>query len=305
MRTVFMGTPDFAVPSLGRLHDLTDVALVVTREDAVRSRGRRLEPSQVKARALELGLDVVEASRVTPELVDRVRSLSPDLCVVAAYGCILPDSLLDVARLGTVNVHASSLPRWRGAAPIQRAILAGDERAGVSIMRVVSALDAGDYCRQSDLPIAGATADELTRALAELGADELAAALPGLEDGSVDWVEQDEALVTYARKVSKAEMLLDPTLGADMNLRLVRASSDAAPSRAEVCGRGLRVLAAVPSDASVGCGGVLLERGRVLLGCVDGAIELVEVKPDGKRAMPARAFASGLHGAEATWARVG
>ena len=126
-----MGTPDFAVPSLERIAATTDLTLVVTRPDAVRSRGRKLEPSPVKARALELGLEVVEASRVDDALVERIGSLSCDLGVVAAFGCLLPDALLDAARLGCVNVHASSLPRWRGAAPIQRAILAGDERAGV------------------------------------------------------------------------------------------------------------------------------------------------------------------------------
>ncbi|MBQ3282712.1 MAG: methionyl-tRNA formyltransferase, partial [Atopobiaceae bacterium] len=146
MRVVFMGTPEFAVPSLSALADAYEVVLVLTRPDAVRARGKELEPSPVKARALELGLPVLETSRITPEALEAVREAGPDVIAVAAYGCILPDSILDVAPLGCVNVHASLLPRWRGAAPIQRAVLAGDRRAGISIMRVVHELDAGAWC---------------------------------------------------------------------------------------------------------------------------------------------------------------
>ena len=126
LRVVFMGTPEFAVPSLERLAESCDVALVLTRPDAVRGRGRALVPSPVKARALELGLPVVETSRITPEVADALRAAAADVFCVAAYGCILPDEVLNMAPGGCVNVHASLLPRWRGAAPIQRAILAGD-----------------------------------------------------------------------------------------------------------------------------------------------------------------------------------
>ena len=127
MRIVFMGTPDFAVPSLEAVANAFEVCRVVTRPDAVRGRGKRLEPSPVKAKALELGLSVTETNRMTPEVIDQMRALGADLCVVAAYGCILPDALLELFPLGCINVHASLLPRWRGAAPIQRAVLAGDE----------------------------------------------------------------------------------------------------------------------------------------------------------------------------------
>ncbi len=143
MRVIFMGTPDFAVPSLCTLADTFEVALVITRPDAVRGRGKRLDPSPVKAEAASRGIEVIEANRMTPEVLDAMRAVRADIICVAAYGCILPDAVLEMAPLGCVNVHASLLPRWRGAAPVQRAILAGDERAGVSIMQVVSALDAG------------------------------------------------------------------------------------------------------------------------------------------------------------------
>ena len=155
MRVVFMGTPDFAVPSLRELASRFEVVLVLTRPDAVRSRGKKLEPSPVKAAALELDIPVLEATRITPEVMDRLHEAEADIFCVAAYGCILPDEVLNMAPLGIVNVHASLLPRWRGAAPIQRAILAGDERAGISIMRIGHGVDTGAYCAQASCSVAG------------------------------------------------------------------------------------------------------------------------------------------------------
>ena len=198
MRVVFMGTPDFAVPSLRELASRFEVVLVLTRPDAVRSRGKKLEPSPVKAAALELDIPVMEATRITPEVMDRLHEAEADIFCVAAYGCILPDEVLNMAPLGIVNVHASLLPRWRGAAPIQRAILAGDERAGISIMRIGHGVDTGAYCAQASCSVAGKTADELTAELAQLGADLLCDTLPALADETAVWTEQDESLVTHA-----------------------------------------------------------------------------------------------------------
>ena len=265
MRIIFMGTPDFAVPSLRALASRHEVTLALTRPDAVRGRGRRLEPSPVKVAAGELGIPVVETKRVTPEVLDRLRAERPDAICVAAYGCILPDEVLGIAPLGCVNVHGSLLPRWRGAAPIQRAILAGDERAGVSIMRVAHDLDAGAYCRQASTEVGEKGCDDLMSELAQLGASELLAALD--------------------------------------NRRRVQTSSDAAPSRLEVSGRGLRAMRAsvAPGDVSVAGGEVLVRKGRVFLGCSDGALELLRVKPDGKREMEASAWAAGLHAKALTW----
>lgn len=303
MRIIFMGTPDFAVPSLRELAARHEVTLVLTRPDAVRGRGRRLEPSPVKVAATELGIPVVETKRVTPEVLDRLREERPNAICVAAYGCILPDEVLGIAPLGCVNVHGSLLPRWRGAAPIQRAILAGDERAGVSIMRVAHDLDAGAYCRQASTEVGEKGCDELMSELAQLGASELLAALDQMADGTATWVEQDESKVTYAKKILKAELLLDPSATALDNRRRVQTSSDAAPSRLEVAGRGLRAMRAsvAPGDVSVGRGEVLVRKGRVFLGCSDGALELLRVKPDGKRGMDASAWAAGLHAKALTW----
>lgn len=304
MRVVFMGTPDFAVPSLRELASRFEVVLVLTRPDAVRSRGKKLEPSPVKAVALELDIPVMEATRITPEVMDRLHEAEADIFCVAAYGCILPDEVLHMAPLGIVNVHASLLPRWRGAAPIQRAILAGDERAGISIMRIGHGVDTGAYCAQASCSVAGKTADELTAELAQLGADLLCDTLPALADETAVWTEQDESLVTHAQKISKAEMRLDPQESALVNLRRVLASSDAAPARCIAAGKPVRIMRAVVADGDASmcaAGELVCQSKRIYIGCSDGALEITSVKPDGKRQMDASAWAAGLHGDALAW----
>ena len=303
MRVVFMGTPDFAVPSLEALAERHDVALVLTRPDAVRGRGKALVPSPVKARALELGLPVLETSRMTPEALDALRAAAADVFCVAAYGCILPDEVLTMAPGGCVNVHASLLPRWRGAAPIQRAILAGDAETGVSIMRIGHGVDTGAYCAQASTPVGEKGTEELTAELARLGAELLVETLPSVLDGTAVWVEQDEALVTHAAKIAKAELALDPVDAARENALRVQASGDTAPARCAVAGRGVRVCAARSVEKDVAPGVVTVEHGRVWLGCADGALEILRVKPDGKREMEASAWAAGLRGDGLTWGR--
>lgn len=307
MRVVFMGTPDFAVPSLRELASRFEVVLVLTRPDAVRSRGKKLEPSPVKAAALELDIPVMEATRITPEVMDRLHEAEADIFCVAAYGCILPDEVLNMAPLGIVNVHASLLPRWRGAAPIQRAILAGDERAGISIMRIGHGVDTGAYCAQASCSVAGKTADELTAELAQLGADLLCDTLPALADETAVWIEQDESLVTHAQKISKAEMRLDPQEGALVNLRRVLASSDTAPARCVAAGKPVRIMRAVAADGDASmcaAGELVCQSKRIYFGCLDGVLEVTSVKPDGKRQMDASAWAAGLHGDGLTWGKL-
>ncbi len=303
MRIVFMGTPEFSVSSLSALAERHDVTLVVTRPDAVRGRGRVLEPSAVKARALELGLDVLETRRMDEAAIAAVRAAKPDVICVVAFGCILPDELLSVAPLGAVNVHASLLPRWRGAAPIQRAILAGDERAGVSIMRVAHDLDAGAWCAQASVEVGEKDAGELTAELSGLGASELVGALDALADGTVVWHEQDVSQVTLAPKLTKAEMRLSPEDSAAACVRRVRASGDTAPARLALSRRGLRVLGARVADEFVEAGAVTVTHGRVLLGCAEGTLELLRVRPDGKGDRDVSSWAAGLRG-ELFWERV-
>lgn len=306
MRVVFMGTPAFAVPSLRALDAAFDVALVVTRPDAVRSRGKKLEPSPVKEAALELGLPVLETARMTPEALEALRAAQADVFCVAAYGCILPNEVLTMAPAGCVNVHASLLPRWRGAAPIQRCILAGDAETGVSIMRIGQGVDTGDYCAQASCSVPGKTADELTAELGQLGGDLLVKMLPSIVDGTASWTVQDDSLVTHAAKISKAEMRLDPAASARDNVRRVLASSDAAPARCVVAGKVARIVSAqealAPSSISnLDAGAFAIHDKRLYMGCSDGIIEILELKPDGKRAMDAASWAAGQREREGSW----
>ena len=306
MRVVFMGTPDFAVPSLKKIAHDHQVALVITRPDAVRGRGKTLEPSPVKKCAQELDLPVLEANRMTSEVISAMRKVQPEVLCVVAFGCILPDEVISLAPYGALNVHASLLPRWRGAAPIQRAILAGDAVAGVSIMKIAHELDAGDWCKQISCEIGSKNTEQLTNALAHLGADALSEALSELKDGSLEWQEQDEREVTFAPKVTKQEMKLTPEDSARVNVLRVQASSDAAPARVSVGGRSLRVLSAqlAPSDVSVAQGSVAVQDHRLFLGCAEGSIELLKVRPDGKRSMDAQSFVAGLQKSQMTWQKL-
>lgn len=305
MRVVFMGTPEFAVPSLTALAEAGhQIPLVFTRPDAVRGRGKKLVPSPVKQKAAELGIPVFETSRMTAEAKEALRAAAPDVICVVAYGCILPDDVLEAAPLGAVNVHASLLPRWRGAAPIQRSILAGEAQTGVSIMRVAHELDAGAWCAQAHVQIGEKGCGQVTSELAEAGAAALVESLPRLADGTVEWHEQDESGVTFAAKVTKDEMRLDPADAVAVNARRVQASGDTAPARASVAGKGVRVVSArIAKGQKLAPGEVVAQKKRVLLGCADGALEVLAVKPDGKKEMPAASWAAGLRG-DLTWERI-
>jgi methionyl-tRNA formyltransferase len=293
MRVVFMGTPDFAVPSLDALIAQHDVVAVYTRPDAATGRGRRLVPSPVKARAEVAGIPVEQPSTLRGQAAaEALASYRPDVVVVAAFGMLLPASILSVPPLGCVNVHGSVLPRWRGAAPIQRAILAGDDATGVSIMRMEEGLDTGPVClvRTTDVDDKGAA--ELTAELAALGAEALLEALPRIQDGSVLWAAQDEGAATYAAKLSAEDVALAPGLTVDEALRRVRASGPSAPCRIVVDGKLLVVLEASRSAADLP-DGTATARKRLELGLADGAIVLDRVVPEGRATMTGAAYACG------------
>lgn len=302
MRIVFMGTPTFAVPSLSALAERHDVIAVYTRPDAASGRGRTLSPSPVKVAAVSVGLPVEQPRTLRdPEVVSRLQSYRPDAIVVAAFGMILPAEVLSVPPSGCINVHASLLPRWRGAAPIQRAILAGDAVAGVSIMRMEEGLDTGPYAEQVSTEVDDLDATELTDALARLGAEALLRTLTRVEDGADVWTPQDEEAATYARKLTAADVALDPSLGVEAALRRVRASGPSAPCRATVGGRRIVVVEVHRSDHVIAPGHALCARG-LTLGFADGAIELDRIVPEGRSAMSADAFARGARlGDECTW----
>ena len=316
MRVVFMGTPKLAADILVEIAQQHEVVCVYTRPDAVRGRGAKLEPSPVKAAAERLGIPVRTATSLRDaEEQAHLAELAPDAICVAAYGCILPREVLEIPRYGCLNVHASLLPRWRGAAPIERAILAGDEQTGVCIMRMEEGLDTGPYCVRRTTEVEGKSAAELTDELANLGARALLTGLSVVEQGGAEWTFQDDAAATYAEKLAKDELYPDPAEPAAAMVRKVLASSEAHPARAVIAGRSATVeRVALPDDerAAALCDG--LEQGavrfaakRLFLGTGDGAVEVLSLKPDGKKSMDARAFAAGVQGIKAggcTWGRV-
>ncbi|MDO4842151.1 MAG: methionyl-tRNA formyltransferase, partial [Phoenicibacter congonensis] len=229
MRVLFMGTPNFARIILSKLIESEhDVCAVFTKQDAVSKRGNKLIPSEVKSLCLEAGVDVFTPATLKDEAVqDQIKELNPDVICVAAYGKILPKAVLEAPKFGCINVHASLLPRWRGAAPIERGILAGDESQGVSIMQMEEGLDTGDYCKQVAIDAVGKNAVQLTCELAEAGAAALIDCLNDLEAGKpVDWIQQDESQVTYAEKIDKHELSLNESDSAAENVQRVLASAD-------------------------------------------------------------------------------
>ena len=203
MRIVFMGTPDFAASVLSELASQHEVVAVYTRPDAVRGRGKQLVPSPVKVEACERGIPVFTPKTLRDaDEQQALAALEPDVICVAAYGMLLPAEVLSTPEHGCLNVHASLLPRWRGAAPIERAILSGDEETGVCIMRMEEGLDTGDYCVCRSLEVGDKDVALLTDLLADLGAHALLTALTQLEAGCIRWTRQDEEHVTYAEKNS-------------------------------------------------------------------------------------------------------
>jgi len=218
LRIAFFGTPGFAVPSLERLIASPHrIAGVVTQPDRPRGRGQRVSPSPIKALAASAGLPVLQPARLTRETFEaEFTALNADLGVVAAYGKILPDWLLEAPRLGLINVHASLLPRYRGASPIHRAVMAGDRTTGVTIMRVVKELDAGPILAQAEVPIGpDDTAVNVERAIADRGAELLLEIVNRMATGPVNETAQNDALATYAPKLTKADGLIDWSRSAD------------------------------------------------------------------------------------------
>lgn len=310
MRIVFMGTPQFAATILDRLAAAFDVVGVFTQPDAIRSRGKKLEPSPVKTAALSHSIPVFEyATFKDNDALADLRRLEPEVICVAAYGVLLPKVVIDLPRYGCLNVHGSLLPRWRGAAPIERAILAGDRELGVCIMQMEEGLDTGAYCQVRSIPSAHASAPELTGALAELGAEALIEVLSSLPSETLAWMAQDEQQVSYAHKIEKGELDIDPSCSVEEAFRKIRASSENHPAKCSIGGKEVTVVqAALPAgdlgEAEPQAGQVAFIAKRLYLGFSDGALELVSVHPSGKKLMAAKDFAAGLQGVkrgEVTW----
>ncbi len=300
LNVIFAGTPAFAVPALAALceHPTVAVCAVYTQPDRPAGRGRALRESAVKQAARERALPLEQpASMRDPAALERFIDWHCDLFVVAAYGQILPAAVLAAPRLGAINVHASLLPRWRGAAPIQRALMAGDPSTGITIMRIVEKLDAGPMLLKAETPItADDTGGTLHDRLATLGGDALRRALDAIVAGTVREEAQDEALVTYARKIEHADRLIDWREEAQVLERRIRALSPAPLAIATLGALSLNVVAAelVPDGRDAAPGSVLEARDDgLLVRCGRGALRLISVQPAGKRVLSAREFLNG------------
>jgi len=297
LQVAFAGTPEFAVPTLraiaGSTHRLVGV---LTQPDRPAGRGRTLTASPIKQLALELGLPVAQPPSLKSESERAVLAgWAPDVLVVVAYGLILPSAALAIPRLGAINVHASLLPRWRGAAPVQRAILAGDTQTGITIMQMAAGLDTGPILMQRSVNLdAAQTALQLLDTLAELGAALLTQALDGVELGALHPVEQPADGATYAAKIQKREAQIDWRQSAQQIARQVRAFNPWPVAQTLWEQQQLRVWEAHACDApSSGAPGqvLALAQGGLLIQCADSVLSLTKLQQAGRRVVSAGEFA--------------
>lgn len=293
MRAVYLGTPTAAVPPLAALVDIADVPLVITRPDAAKGRSGRPSPPPVKVAAREWGMEVVQPGS-SRELLAAVGREEFDIGVVVAYGRILSTEVLAATRVGFVNLHYSLLPRWRGPAPVERCLLAGDEMTGVSLMHLDEGMDTGPIIAAVETPVADdETGGTMTARLSYLAGTLLAEALPAFMTGSLHLAAQISAGATYAARLSPEEGELDPARPATSLGRQVRAFTPRPGAWVPVAGRRLKIWAATPADGELVAGRIDWLDGHVTLGCSEGVLRLDAVQPAGKTPMSA---ATWMHG---------
>lgn len=304
-RAVFMGTPTAAVPILDALREVAEVALVITRPDRARGRSTRLVAPPVKAAAVEWGLEVKQPTGAAG-LLDAVGSVAPDVAVVAAYGRLIKPELLSMPSHGFVNIHFSLLPRWRGASPVARAILAGDDVTGVSLMAMDAGLDTGPVIEMVETAIApDDTTGTLTDRLAEMGAEMVRTVLPAYLAGGFSPMPQDDALATAAAKIETDEAFVDPLRHSSEAVeRAIRAFNPKPGAWTMVDGERIKLWSA---DSASGDGpepGMAVARSDgVWLGTRTGPIRLIDVQPSGKPVMAATAWMNGRRGEPARLGR--
>jgi methionyl-tRNA formyltransferase len=296
LNIVFAGTPEFAAVALQALITTQHRVLAVyTQPDRPAGRGRKIKVSPVKALAQERGLEVRQPKSLKDEAEQQaLTGLKPDLMVVVAYGLLLPQAVLDIPRLGCINIHASLLPRWRGAAPIQRALLAGDTESGVTIMQMEAGLDTGPMLYTLKTPIHDHdTGGTLHDRLAELGAEALLASLPRLADGALQPIVQDDRLANYARKLEKQEGLIDWSHPAAEIDRMVRAFNPWPVAQCRYADKVMRIWRTQPLfEGCAAIAGEVLRSGKAGIDVAtgDGVLRITQLQMPGKRAMSAAEF---------------
>ena len=295
-RIVFMGSPEFALPSLKQLAQHYAVVGVVTQPDRASGRGRELKAPPVKTLAQELNIPVIQPQKLRePEAMQQLQAWNPDLIVVAAFGQILRKEVLDLPKYGCINVHASLLPRWRGAAPVNAAILAGDEEIGVTIMKMDVGLDTGPMLSKKSIRLTlNLTTGSALQTMSTLGADLLIETLPGYIDGSITPQPQPEEGMTYAPMLKKEDGLLDFSRPADELERRVRAMNPWPGAWFEWNGALLKVHKAHVGQGKAEVGKRLVEQNQPAVGTGSGILILDEVQPPGKKSMSGKSFLAGV-----------
>lgn len=297
MRVVFAGTPEVAVPSLNAIAaSRHEIVGVVTRPDAAQGRSKRLVPSPVAQRAEELGVPVLKPEHPRePEFQAELKALEPDCCPVVAYGAMLPQSALDIPRHGWVNLHFSLLPAYRGAAPVQRAVWAGEEISGATTFRIVKAMDAGPVFGTMTQALApDETSGSLFEKLTEGGARLLVSTLDGIEDGSLEAREQPTDGVTYADKITVEDAQIDWTQNAVAIDRQIRACTPAPGAWTLLDGERFKVGPVTMAEDTAAPGELVVRKNEVLVGTGTTAVRLGRVKAFGKKEMPAADWARGV-----------
>ena len=300
MKVIFAGTPDFAAQALRAIAAAGfEIPLVLTQPDRPKGRGMQLQASPVKQAALELGLTIAQPASLRHEEAQALlRAQNADVMVVAAYGLILPQAVLDTPAHGCLNIHASLLPRWRGAAPIQRAIEAGDAETGVCIMQMDAGLDTGAVVSTHRYPIKNTdTANEVHNALMQLGAQAIVADLQQLQQtGRLNATPQPQTGITYAQKLTKEEAKIDWHQPAPVIEHKIRAFNPVPGAWVEYQDRPLKIWQAEAVEQSGRAGEVLaISSDGLIVACGEGALNITEVQPAGSKRMPIAAFAAGRH----------
>ncbi len=294
MKIVFLGTPDFAVDSLQAVYDAGhEILAVVTQPDKERNR-REVTFSPVKQRALDLGLNVLQFQKIRDEGEEILRRLAPDVMVTCAYGQIISQSILDIPKHGVINVHASLLPLFRGSSPIQWAILTGQERTGVSIMRTALQVDSGDVLLQKSVSIGdNETAGELFDRLAKLGAEALVEGLQLIESGRAVFTPQDHSKATHYPMLSKEDGKIDWNCSAKEIVCKIRGMNPWPSAYCYLGGKIFKIWSAKIAEDELGIGEIRIVNKTMKIGCGDGAIEALEVQLEGKRRMDTASFLAG------------